>query len=121
METGGPPGEHEDTSTPTQGPTMLNGPLRFHRAAEARGYPALLLVAMVCLTAVVAAIALIALIPTWFAVAFAMLTLLAAFGTLAAAVSAAFSDTEDPEDGADEPASIRPAPRFSADAEREAA
>jgi ABC-type Na+ efflux pump permease subunit len=89
---------------------MLNGPLRFHRAAEARGYPALLLVAMVCLTAVVAAIALIALIPTWFALAFAMLILLAAFGVLAAAVSAAFSDTEDPEDGAGEPASIRDRP-----------
>jgi uncharacterized membrane protein len=130
METASRTGEHENTWTRPKEPRMLNGPLRFHRAAEARGYPALLLVVMVCLTAVVAAIALLALIPTWFALAFALLTLLAASGALSGAVSAAFSDAEDSEDGADEPASIRAtgtpergrsAPRFSLNAEGGAA
>ena len=70
--------------------------LRFQRAAEAAGYPALLIVSALCLGLVVAAVALLALTPTAFAFALAILNLFAAVAILSGAILAAIADVEAP-------------------------
>jgi cytochrome bd-type quinol oxidase subunit 2 len=77
----------KDVRTP---PT--NGFLRFHRAAEAAGYPALLIVSMVALAMMVVAIVLLAAVQAAWAFVTAILTLIGSLALLAAAVEAAFSD-----------------------------
>jgi hypothetical protein len=67
--------------------------IRFNRAAEAAGYPALLVVTVVCLALVVAGVALLALIQAAWALAMALLSLVIAVTILAAAMMAAFSDS----------------------------
>jgi hypothetical protein len=77
--------------------TMRTNPfLRFNRAAEAEGYPALLVVTVVCLAIVVAGITLLALMQAAWAFVMAMLSLVIAVGILAAAMMAAFSDSGEP-------------------------
>jgi hypothetical protein len=72
---------------------MPDNPLdRFHRAAEAAGYPALFLVSMISLALVVVPVALLALTRSGWVLALALLSLLLAVGLLAAAVGAAFDD-----------------------------
>jgi hypothetical protein len=66
----------------------------FHRAAEAAGYPALLIVTLACLALVVAPIALLALSPTAGAFAFAILSLVVALAILSTAIFAMFTDTD---------------------------
>ena len=66
--------------------------LVFHRAAEAEGYPAMLLVTMVSLTIMVVAIALLALMQTAWAFATALLSLISAIAILAGEVDAALRD-----------------------------
>ena len=66
--------------------------LNFHRAAEAAGYPALLIVSAVCLGLVVAAVALLALIPAGWVLALALLSIVVALVVLAGAMDAALSD-----------------------------
>jgi hypothetical protein len=80
--------------------------LRFHRAAEAAGYPALLLVSMVSLTTVVVPVVLLALMQAAWALVVAILGLVAACAILAGAIWAALSDREDADAGrANEPSS----------------
>ena len=81
--------------------------LRFHRAAEAAGYPALLIVALVALTLVVATVMLLAMVGGVAAFALSMLSLVAAVGLVWAAIEAALSDADDPPagPGVDPPAS----------------
>lgn len=66
--------------------------LDFHRTAEAAGYPALLIVSMVCLGLVVGPVALLGLTGSDWMLAVALLSLIAAVTILAGAIDAAFSD-----------------------------
>ena len=79
------------------GPLLMreNGFLRFHRAAEAAGYPALLLVSMVSLTTVVVPVLLLALLQAAWTFVMAVLGLVAACAILAGAIWAAFRDDAD--------------------------
>jgi hypothetical protein len=80
--------------------TMRGNPvLNFQRAAEAAGYPALLIVSMLCLAFVVLPIALLALTQAGWVLGLALLSLIAAVATMAAAVEAAFSDSGEPARG----------------------
>ena len=87
----GEPVRGKDGRTP---PT--DGFLRFHRAAEAAGYPALLIVSMVALAMMVAAIALLAAVQAAWAFVTAILVLIGSLSILARAVEAAFSDGGEP-------------------------
>jgi hypothetical protein len=72
---------------------MRGNPLRnFHRAAEAAGYPALLIVSMLCLGLVVAPVALLGLTEAGWVFALALLSVIAALAILAGAIDAAMSD-----------------------------
>ena len=70
--------------------------LNFHRAAEAAGYPALLIVSAVCLGLVVAPIALLGLTQAGWTLVLALLSLTVAVAILAGAIDAAFSDYGEP-------------------------
>jgi hypothetical protein len=70
--------------------------LNFHRAAEAAGYPALLIVSALCLGLVVAPIALLGLTEAGWVLGLALLSLMAAVAVLAGALTAAFSDYGEP-------------------------
>ena len=89
--------------------------LRFHRAAEAAGYPALLIIAMVSLAMVVAAVALLGMVGGVPAFSFAILSLVAALALLSGEIEAALSDVEDPPTGrqADQSASSKRPPTLS--------
>jgi hypothetical protein len=80
--------------------------LRFHLAAEAAAYPALLLVTLWCLLMVVGAVGLLALVPTVWSLLLTMVMLIAAVGIMGGEIGAAFSDT-----GESDPS--RAAPRLS--------
>ena len=73
--------------------------LNFHRAAEAAGYPALLIVSVVCLALVVVPVALLGLTEAGWVLALALLSLVAAVAILAAAIDAAMSDYGEPAAG----------------------
>jgi hypothetical protein len=73
--------------------------LNFHRAAEAAGYPALLIVSLVCLGLVVAPVALLGLTGAGWVFALALLSLIAAVAILAGAIDAAMSDYDPPAVG----------------------
>jgi hypothetical protein len=73
--------------------------LNFHRAAEAAGYPALLIVSAVCLGLVVAPVALLGLTEAVWVLALALLSLIAAVAILAGAIDAAMSDYDEPAAG----------------------
>jgi hypothetical protein len=75
------------------------GFLRFHRAAEAAGYPAMLLVSMVSLTTVVVPVVLLALLQAAWTFVVAVLGLVAACAILAGAIWAALSDRDDADTG----------------------
>ena len=66
--------------------------LVFHGAAEAAGYPALLLVTMVSLTIMVVSIALLAVTQAAWALALALLSLIVAIALLAGEIDAALRD-----------------------------
>jgi hypothetical protein len=69
--------------------------LRFHRRAEAAGYPALLIVSVVCLALVVTPILLLGLTDAGWVLALALLNLIVAIAVLAGAVLAALSDYDE--------------------------
>jgi hypothetical protein len=73
--------------------------LDFHRAAEAAGYPALLIISTVCLALVVAPVMLLGLTRAGWVLALALLSLTAAVATLAGAIDAAMSDVNEPAGG----------------------
>lgn len=73
--------------------------LRFHQAAEAAGYPVLLIVSVVALAIVVAPVTLLALTESGWAFALAIASLPVAVAAVAAAIHAAFSDGNDPASG----------------------
>jgi hypothetical protein len=75
---------------------LRKGFLRFHRAAEAAGYPALLVVTVVALAIIVSAIALLAIMKAAWALALALISLVAAIALMAGAIDAMFSDVEEP-------------------------
>jgi hypothetical protein len=105
--------------------------IRFHRAAEAAGYPALLVETVFALAIVVAAVTLLAMMDAAWAFAMAMLSLVVAIAIISAAMMAALSDDEEPRaeraarPTSDEPEAVVPLPqREPADqrpAERKAA
>jgi Na+/alanine symporter len=66
--------------------------LNFHRTAEARGYPALLIVSVVCLALVVTPVLLLSLTDAGWVLALALLNLVVAIAVLAGEVLAALSD-----------------------------
>jgi hypothetical protein len=70
--------------------------LRFHQAAEAAGYPALLIVSALCLGLVVAPVALLGLTQAGWVFALALLGLVAAVAILGGAIDAAVSDYDAP-------------------------
>lgn len=72
--------------------------LNFHRTAEAAGYPALLIVSLVCLALVVAQVMLLALTRADWVLVTALATLVLAIAILAAAILAAFADYDEPAD-----------------------
>ena len=67
-----------------------------HRAAEAAGYPALLLLTLVCLGVTVVAIALTGMIETVWALVWAVLTMIGAAAILTVGVYVAMADDEEP-------------------------
>jgi hypothetical protein len=69
--------------------------LDFHRRAEGAGYPALLIVSMVCLALVVTPVVLLGLTDAGWVLALALLSLIVAIGVLAGAVLAALSDVDE--------------------------
>jgi hypothetical protein len=93
--------------------------LKFHRTAEAAGYPALLIVSVVCLALVVTPVLLLGLTDAGWVLALALLNLIVAIGVLAGAVLAALSDVDERAAGpasrgiaaSDERDSIVPMPR----------
>jgi hypothetical protein len=86
-----------ESTTDNEGSTMRGNPfLRFHRTAEAAGYPALLIVSGVCLAIVVSGVGLLALTPGTFGLAVAVLNLAAAVAILSGAILAATDDVEAP-------------------------
>jgi hypothetical protein len=92
---------------------MRGNPLRnFHRVAEAAGYPALLIVSMICLGLVVAPVALLGLTEAPWAFALALLSVIAALAILAGAIDAAMA-------AYDEPATVRREASAAAPGERE--
>jgi hypothetical protein len=70
--------------------------LDFHRTAEAAGYPALLIVTIVCLALVVLPVALLGLTEAGWVLALALLSLVAAVAILAGAIDAAMSVADVP-------------------------
>jgi hypothetical protein len=87
--------------------------LSFHRSAEAAGYPALLIVSVVCLGLVVVPLALLGLTDAGWVLAVALLNLIVAIAVLAGAVEAAMSDYDEPAAGRAGPgATARSAPRW---------
>lgn len=85
----------DSTALAMRGNPLLN----FHRAAEAAGYPALLIVSVVCLGLVVAPVALLGLTEAGWVLALALLSLIAALAILAGAIDAAMSDYDEPAAG----------------------
>lgn len=69
--------------------------LNFHRRAEGAGYPALLIVSVVCLALVVTPVLLLGLTDAGWVLALALLNLIVAVGVLAGAVLAALSDVDE--------------------------
>lgn len=70
--------------------------LHFHRSAEAGGYPALLIVAMISLGLVVAPVALLAMTQAVWMLGVAVLSIGFALAILAAGIQAAFGDNDEP-------------------------
>ena len=85
--------------------------LNFHRTAEAAGYPALLIVSLVCLGLVVAPVALLGLTEARWVFVLALLSLIAAVAILAGAIDAAMSDYEAPPAGRREVDAAAPSDR----------
>jgi hypothetical protein len=84
-------------AAPGETGSMHRNPLiTFHRSAEAAGYPALQIVAMLCLGLVVAAVGLLAVTGAVWALALALLSILFALAMLTKALEAAFGETEEP-------------------------
>jgi hypothetical protein len=77
-----------------------NAFIRFNRAAEAAGYPALLVETLFAMVIMVAAVALLAMMEAAWAFAWAMLSLVVAIAIISAAMMAALSD-EDEEPAAE--------------------
>jgi hypothetical protein len=75
---------------------LRKGFLRFHRAAEAAGYPALLVVTVVALAIIVSAIALLAIMESAWALGLALTSLTASIALVAGGIDAMFSDVEEP-------------------------
>jgi hypothetical protein len=94
-------GKHGGRSIPDSEALAMRGNpfLNFHRAAEAAGYPALLIVSAVCLGLVVAPVALLGLTEADWVLALALLSLAAALAILAGAIDAAMSDYGEPPAG----------------------
>jgi hypothetical protein len=79
---------------------MWRNPLvNFHRSAEAAGYPAMLIVALVCLGVVVAPVALLGVTRAGWVLAVALLSLALAVAILAAEIGAALGDADQPDAG----------------------
>jgi ABC-type phosphate transport system permease subunit len=72
--------------------------VKFHRNAEAAGYPALFVVSVFSLALVVTPVALLALTRAGWALALALLSIPVALVTLAGALEAAFSEREEPSE-----------------------
>jgi hypothetical protein len=77
-------------------PERTNPLSNFHRAAEGSGYPALLIVSMVCLGLVVAPVGVLALTRAAWALGLALAGLIVAVAILATAIDAALADREPP-------------------------
>jgi hypothetical protein len=78
-------------------PAMRPNPfIRFNRAAEAAGYPALLVEILFAMVIMVAGVALLAMMEAAWAFAWAMLSLVVAIAIISAAMMAALSDDEEP-------------------------
>jgi hypothetical protein len=80
------------------GPMHRNPLVDYHRSAEAAGYPALLIVAMVSLGLVVAPVALLGLTRAVWVLGLALLSIVLALAILAGAIEAAFGATDEPAD-----------------------
>ena len=84
--------------------TMLRkGFLRFQRAAENGGGPALLIVTLVALAIIVSGITLLAIMKTAWALAFALACLVASVALVAGGIDALFSDVEEATAGPRKP------------------
>jgi hypothetical protein len=70
--------------------------LDFHRTAEAAGYPAMFVVAMVALAVVVLPVMVLALTRGVWALVLAVMSIFAALGLLAGAFGAALADGDEP-------------------------
>src|SRR5204863_6038754 len=76
--------------------------LDFQVTAERAGYPALLLVSLLCLALVVVPVALLALIEATWVLVVALLSLVGAVAILSAGIAAAFADQEAPDSDSSE-------------------
>jgi hypothetical protein len=85
--------------------------LRFHRAAEAAGYPALQVATMMCLGIVVAPIGLLAATRAAWALGLALFSLVVAVALLAGAIEAALADRDQHADTQDAAGEVADEPR----------
>jgi uncharacterized membrane protein (DUF4010 family) len=73
--------------------------LRFHRAAEAAAYPALLIVSLVSLAVILSSFVLLALLQTAWAFALTLVSLAIAIAAVAGAILASLSESDEPVSG----------------------
>ena len=95
------------------GPMHRNPFSSFHRSAEAAGYPALLIVAMVSLALVVTPVALLALTRAVWVLGIALLSIVLALAILAGAIDAAFGAADEPADRSEDARTAAKTPRDS--------
>jgi hypothetical protein len=93
---------------------MHRNPLaNFHRSAEAAGYPALLIVAMVSLGVVVTPVVLLGVTRAVWVLGLALLSIVLALAILAAAIEAAFGAADEPGHRSEEAPTAVMTPRDS--------
>ena len=93
------------------GPMHRNPLVNFHRSAEAAGYPALLIVAMVSLGLVVAPVALLGVTRAVWVLGLALLSIVLALAILAGAIEAAFGAGDEPGDRSADAGTAAKSPR----------
>jgi hypothetical protein len=90
-----------------------NSLVNFHRSAEAAGFPALLIVAMVSLALVVTPVALLGLTRAVWMLGVALLSIVLALAILAGAIEAAFGATDEPAEPSEDAWTAAKTPRDS--------
>jgi hypothetical protein len=100
-----------DPRQASMGPMHRNPLVNFHRSAEAAGYPALLIVAMVSLGLVVTPVLLLGVTRAVWVLGLALLSIVLALAILAVAIEAAFGAADEPADRSEDAPTAAKTPR----------